>query len=65
MKLVCPRNPEHKLFTVTAHITETWIVGDSCEYWGTLQGPGDVTHKPDRDDLYSCFTCGAEAIKEE
>ena len=36
MKLVCPSNPEHKIFVLTAMVPETWILnedGDCEDAW--------------------------------
>jgi hypothetical protein len=34
MKLVCPSNPEHKIFVLTAMVPETWILNEDgdCEH---------------------------------
>ena len=33
MRLTCPNNPEHKVFSVTAMVPEIWILNDAgdCE----------------------------------
>ena len=40
MKLTCPNNPEHKTFTLTAMVPETWLLNEDgdCEDAWTAQG---------------------------
>lgn len=64
MKLTCPKNPEHKQFYVTAHISETWVVDTESNFLEAMDSDGEVVHEPDSGDLYTCTECGAEALKE-
>jgi len=60
MKLVCPKNPKHKKFSVTAHVTEEWIVDEHSDFLSAGE-TGEVTHRPAADDYFTCHECGAEA----
>lgn len=58
-RLVCPIDPTHVRFGVTATVQEIWAVGRDGAFQEIL-GPGeDVSHRPDADDLYDCLECGA------
>ena len=59
---VCPTDPTHNRFIATAHVTEDWIVdgfGDFIELATTP--PGEVVHRPDAEDIWTCAFCGTEA----
>lgn len=61
MKAVCPNDPKHDKFITVAHVAQEWLVdseGDFLEHKGDLE----VTHKPDKDNCWTCHYCGAEAI---
>lgn len=65
MKATCPKNPKHKTFTTTAHVMQEWVVDEhgefkfiECERSG---GCLEVSKKPDPDNLWTCYICGAEA----
>ncbi len=62
MKIKCPNNPHHKKFSVIAHITEGWLVDNSGDFIETDgDSCGEVVHKPNAGDYYTCTECGAEA----
>ena len=62
MKLTCPKNAKHKKFYVTAHVCEEWVVDAGGNWESTVEsGGGDIVHRPDSQDLYSCRDCGTEA----
>lgn len=65
MKLRCPKSNRHKFFTVIAHVAETWKVDSQGDFIEVLEPSIEVVHSPDSEDLYSCRTCGSEAIVEE
>lgn len=61
--MVCPKDNTHGRFIATAHVTEDWVVdgdGDFIELATTP--PGEVVHRPDEDDIWTCAICGTEAI---
>lgn len=64
MKITCPKNSKHKEFNVTAHVAESWIVDEAGNWKETCEGDGQVTHFPGKGDLFTCETCGEEAIVE-
>lgn len=64
LKLTCPANADHTRFTVTAHVTETWVVDAGSNFLFKQGDDGEVVHEPDSGDLYECWICGAEAKKE-
>ena len=59
-RLVCPKSPDHKEFSVMAHVTEEWRVDEQAHFLESL-GVGEVVHEPAPDDCYTCMKCGAEA----
>lgn len=63
--LKCPKCGCQK-FTVTAHVTETWIVDSYGEFIDVMRDTCDeeVTHRPSisEGDLFTCKKCGAEAV---
>ena len=61
MKAVCPKNPNHKKFIVTAHVTQEWEVDDTGDFIRCTSECDDVTHAPDAQDIWECSECGAEA----
>jgi hypothetical protein len=61
MKLVCPKDPNHKEFSVTAHIAQEWKVDANGEFLEVTEDCTDVTHRPDILDYFTCFECGEEA----
>ena len=66
MKAVCPKDPEHKKFITTAHISEDWIVDEHGNFLEHPANPdAQVTHGPDSRNNWSCAVCGAAAKVEE
>lgn len=64
LKAICPNNPNHKRFETTAHVAQSWKVdeyGNFIEELETLE----TTHKPDKNNIWTCLECGSEAIVEE
>lgn len=61
MKATCPKNPKHKKFVTTAHEMHEWVVD---EKGGFVKDKGwlEVTDNPDQDNVWTCYTCGAEAV---
>jgi len=69
MKLACPANPEHKRFSVMAHVTEEWIVDENGDFleMGSVD-VGSVTQRPrvGSDEFhFVCDDCGTDAITKE
>ena len=65
MKIHCPNCPEGREFTVIAHVTQEWCVDAHGEFIEAITDYLEVTHRPDRDDRFTCTTCGGDAIVEE
>jgi hypothetical protein len=61
MKLVCTKDPNHKEFSVTAHIAQEWKVDANGNFLEVTEDCTDTVHKPDLMDFYTCFECGADA----
>ena len=61
-KAVCPNNPNHKRFGVTAHVTQDWIVNEDGDFEECVLACVDVTHEPNSEDVWECIECGTEAI---
>lgn len=59
-KLTCPNDPTHVNFTVTAHVAELWKVDQGGNFLESIHCD-DVIHQPDRQDLYVCHVCNAQA----
>lgn len=62
MKVICPSNPDHKEFITTAHVAETWKVDSEGNFIEALS-TDEVTHDPDFDNEWTCFSCNAQAVK--
>jgi hypothetical protein len=63
MKAICANNKIHNEFITTAHVVQTWKVdkeGDFIEEVST----DEVTHGPDKNNIWTCAICGAKAIVE-
>lgn len=61
MKATCPKDGGHKRFVTTATVQEDWLVdeaGNFIESHGSVQ----TVHKPDPGNIWTCATCGAEAV---
>jgi hypothetical protein len=56
----CPKDPDHKRFLVTAHVTQTWEV-DEGGNWQSTYSTDETVHNPDPDDIWECAECGTEA----
>lgn len=55
--LRCPRCGG-KTFCATAHVTQDWELDDSGTFVRCLNDCVEVTHEPDREDVWDCKTCG-------
>lgn len=55
--LRCPRCGG-KTFCATAHVTQDWELDDSGTFVRCLNDCIEVTHEPDREDVWDCETCG-------
>jgi hypothetical protein len=63
MKARCPNDASHKRFVTTAHVTEDWIVDERGEFLELADdGVGEVVHKPDSGNTWTCVECNAEAV---
>ena len=56
---VCPKC-SGKIFHVTAHVTQDWLVNEYGDYLETVEACSQVVHFPDNDDVWLCVTCGYE-----
>lgn len=61
MKLTCPKDPEHNRFEVSAHVAQTWLVDENCDYVEVADDCIETIHRPDAGDYYVCAECGTEA----
>jgi len=62
MTILCPKSPDHHTFAVTAHVAEAWMVDRKGNFLKVLEPATDVVHSPDCEDMYTCRTCGTQAI---
>ena len=60
MKIVCPKDPSHKSFSVTAHEVHDWEVDEKGEVVKDL-GYLEMSHMPTVGDLFTCLKCFTEA----
>lgn len=61
IKAVCTKDVSHKRFSVTAHVTQDWIVDEAGNHEETTDDCVEVTHRPDAEDVWTCTICGADA----
>lgn len=61
MRAVCPNDKNHDKFVTVAHVTQDWVVTPEGEFLEEL-ATVETTHGPDKDNTWSCYICGAEAI---
>lgn len=52
-------------FYVTAHVTQDWIVDGNGTFEKCTTDCGEITHKPDDEDLWQCVDCGYDAAGAE
>jgi hypothetical protein len=64
MKAKCPKDSEHKSFETIVHVTEFWEVDEEGNFLDQTDS-GEVTHGPNRDNIWTCMTCQAEAVVED
>jgi len=64
MKIICPNSKRHCRFVTTAHEVHTWVVSQTGDFVKDLRCI-DVSHLPEKGDLFTCKTCGAEAKVED
>ena len=62
MKAICTNNKNHKRFSASAHVVQLWEVDELGNYEGTIEECTEITHKPDKDNLWECLDCGAEVV---
>lgn len=55
----CPKCGK-SLFSVTAHVTQDWIVDGNGQFLNSVNNCVEVTHRPDDDDMWACASCGFE-----
>ena len=58
MKVTCPKNSEHNLFTATI---DQWEVNSIDQLWSILEDI-EVSLVPPPNSTWVCKECGAEAI---
>jgi len=62
MKATCPNNSEHCTFVTVAYVSQDWLVDENGDFLDEADGSaGEVLHKPDPDNIWTCAVCGAEA----
>ena len=61
MKIICPKNKDHKRFSVTAHVTQEWQTDEKGNFESVVNDCMDVTHAPSSESYWECYECGAEA----
>jgi len=61
MRLICPNDPNHNRFSVTAHVSQEWEVDGQVQFQKCLQEAVDTIHAPDKDDFYLCVICNVQS----
>ena len=62
--MICPKSRGHRRFIVTAHVTEDWIVdGDGSFVELSTKSDCEVVREPSEEDVWTCATCGSEAVR--
>jgi hypothetical protein len=61
MKATCPKDKSHKRFITVVHVTEDWVVDEDGDFIAVHEGSGEVVHKPDPENTWTCAECGAQA----
>lgn len=64
MAAKCPNGCQWSEFIVTAHITQIWKVNEEGDFLKVIKECEEVTHFSDKQDVWTCVECGAEAIHE-
>jgi hypothetical protein len=65
MKARCPKNPDHKKFITTAHVCQDWVVDPEGNFLEEApSNQNEVTHRPCRENIWTCWDCGEQAIVE-
>lgn len=62
LKATCPDNPEHKTFISSATVRQVWVVDETGDFIEEVDASFSVTKYPSTDDVWTCQTCGAEAM---
>lgn len=62
MKAICPKNEEHKQFITVAHVMQDWLVDEQGNWLETVDESLETSFPPNKDNLWTCAVCGAEAI---
>lgn len=62
MKAICPNNETHKQFTTVAHVMQNWLVDDEGNWLETVEDSIETSFGPNKDNIWTCATCGSEAI---
>lgn len=58
----CPECGNTQKFYTTAHVMQEWLVDGYGDFLEVSEPCLEVTHKPDKDNIWTCAECGAEAI---
>lgn len=61
MKAVCTRNENHNEFITTAHVMQDWKVDKNGNWIETVAECVQVTANPQKENIWTCAICGAEA----
>lgn len=62
MRAICPNNRKHNEFITTVHVMQDWRVDEKGNHLETVEDFLQITHGADKDNIWSCAICGAEAI---
>ena len=60
-KATCPKNPKHKRFITSAWVSQDWEVDAEGNYLYCVNECTEVVHRPEKSNIWTCATCGAEA----
>jgi len=62
MEAKCPNNIQHKEFVTTAYEMHGWKVDKNGNYIETKEECVQVVSGPQKENIWTCSICGAEAI---
>ena len=61
----CPDNPDHVTFITVAHVAEDWLVDQHGNFISSMDSGKEIAAEPDKDNTWTCATCGMEATVED
>ena len=63
-KYKCP-NCGSERFSASAHVVQDWEIDGDGKFVREIESCVEITHFPDKDDLWDCIKCGHSAAGED